>query len=89
MQVVRHLVSQGLLASDQIRENEDGNISLNIDKDLLREALSSGVAFQVTGCKGCNRPFYNERPRGPMYNYPRRLTEEEVLRAIEETNLVA
>jgi biotin synthase len=88
IQVVRQLVSQGLLASDQIRASEDGSISIEIEDDKIREALSSGVAFQVTGCKGCNRPFYNERPRGPMYNYPRRLTEEEVLRAIEETNLV-
>lgn len=89
MQVVRQLGSQGLLASDQIRENENGQISLDVEKDVLRETLSSGVAFQVTGCKGCNRPFYNESPRGPMYNYPRRLTEEEVLSAIEETDLVA
>jgi len=89
VQVVRQLVSQNLLTSDQIRENENGQISLEIEDKVLREALSSGVAFQVTGCKGCNRPFYNERPRGPMYNYPRRLTEDEVLRAIEETNLVA
>ncbi len=88
MQVVRQLVVEGLISSDQIQENEDGQISLAIDEDLIREALSSGVAFQVTGCKGCNRPFYNERPRGPMYNYPRSLTEEEVSRAIEETNLV-
>ncbi|OLS31006.1 MAG: Biotin synthase [Candidatus Thorarchaeota archaeon AB_25] len=88
IQVVRQLVFQGLLASDQIRASEDGSISIEIEDEKIREALSSGVAFQVTGCKGCNRPFYNERPRGPMYNYPRRLTEEEVLRAIEETNLV-
>ena len=89
MQIVRQLVVEGHLSSDQIQENEDGHISLDIEEDMLREALSSGVAFQVTGCKGCNRPFYNERPRGPMYNYPRCLTEEEVLRAIEDTNLVA
>jgi biotin synthase-related radical SAM superfamily protein len=89
IQVVRHLVSQGYLVSDQIRENEEGQISIDIDEDTLREALSSGVAFQVTGCKGCNRPFYNERPRGPMYNYPRGLTKEEVLQAIKETNWVA
>jgi biotin synthase len=88
IQVVRQLVSQGLLKPEQIRESEDGIISLDIDTDKIRESLSSGVAFQVTGCKGCNRPFYNERPRGPMYNYPRRLSEEEVRSAIEDTNLV-
>ncbi|MFX1560585.1 MAG: radical SAM protein [Promethearchaeota archaeon] len=88
IQVVRHLVFQGLIKPEQIRENTDGTISLDIDSSQIRESLSSGVAFQVTGCKGCNRPFYNERPRGPMYNYPRRLSEEEVRRAIEEANLV-
>lgn len=88
IQVVRHLISQGLLKSDQIVENPDRSISLEISSDTLRQVLSSGVAFQVTGCKGCNRPFYNERPRGPMYNYHRRLTNEEVLRAIDESNLV-
>jgi len=42
----------------------------------------------VTGCDGCNRPYYNERPRGPMYNYPRPLNKKEVLAAIQETQLV-
>jgi biotin synthase-related radical SAM superfamily protein len=88
IQVVRHLVSKDLLTSAQIHETEDGSILLDIEENKIREALSSGAAFQVTGCKGCNRPFYNERPRGPMYNYPRQLTEDEVLQAINETNLV-
>ncbi len=89
LQVVRQLVSQGTLMSDQILSDLDGRISFDMNEVVLREALSSGVAFQVTGCKGCNRPFYNERPRGPMYNYPRSLTPEEISRAIEETDLVA
>lgn len=89
LQVVRQLVSQGTLGPDQILSDEYGRISLEMTEGALREALSSGVAFQVTGCKGCNRPFYNERPRGPMYNYPRPLTLEEISQAIEETDLVA
>jgi len=88
IQIIRHLVSKGLLNLDQIEEEFDGHISLKMDQLVLREALSSGEAFQVTGCKGCNRPFYNERPRGPMYNFPRSLTQEEIQQAIEETKLV-
>jgi biotin synthase len=34
-------------------------------------------AFETSGCPGCNRPFYNERAKGPWYNYPRPLTREE------------
>jgi len=26
--------------------------------------------FLTSGCPGCNRPFYNESPLGPIYNYP-------------------
>jgi biotin synthase len=88
IQTVRHLVSRGFLSRDQVNESDDGSISLGIDNDHLRQVLSSGEAFQVTGCKGCNRPYYNERPRGPMYNYPSRLTDEQVIRSIEETQLV-
>ena len=88
IQAVRQLVAKGKLLADQIKQDNNGHICLDIDQSLLREALSSGEAFRVTGCKGCNRPFYNERPRGPMYNYPRDLTEEEIQKAIEETHLV-
>jgi len=88
IQAIRHLVSRKELEIDQIGEDANGHISLKIDSSKLREALSSGDAFRVTGCKGCNRPFYNERPRGPMYNYPRSLTEGEIQQAIEESRLV-
>jgi len=88
IQAVRHLVSRKELNVDQIEEEANGHISIKIDSEKLRETLSSGEAFRVTGCKGCNRPFYNERPRGPMYNFPRGLTEEEIQKAIEETRLV-
>ncbi len=88
IQAVRHLVSRGLLKKEQVNVLTAGRISLDIDVTSLRQILSSGEAFQVTGCKGCNRPFYNERPRGPMYNYPKHLTEEEILKSIQETQLV-
>lgn len=34
-------------------------------------------AFYTSGCPGCNRPFYNESPRGPLYNIPSRKVLEE------------
>ena len=88
IQVIRHLVSKRKLKLDQIDEDDAGHITITLDSALLSEALSSGEAFRVSGCKGCNRPFYNERPRGPMYNYPRDLTNDEIRKAIEETGLV-
>jgi len=44
----------------------------------------TGEPFRTSGCPDCNRPFYNERPSGPLYNYPRPLTTEEAARAIQD-----
>jgi biotin synthase len=52
-------------------------------------ALLDGEAFCTSGCPGCNRPFYNERPGGPMYNYARPLQPAEVERACAEMDLPA
>jgi biotin synthase len=49
----------------------------------------TGEAFCTAGCPGCNRPFYNERPGGPMYNYPRPLTPAEVEAACSEMALAS
>ena len=52
-----------------------------------REALASGDAFRTAGCSACNRPFYNERPGGTIYNYARPLTRDEAERALVDTGL--
>jgi len=44
------------------------------------------VAFETSGCIDCNRPYYNERPTGPIYNYPRPLTDEEYDEAMALVN---
>jgi len=44
-------------------------------------------AFETWGCSGCNRPFYNESPQGPYYNYPRTLTEAEFSLALKEAKV--
>lgn len=49
--------------------------------------LIGGAPFQTSGCPDCNRPFYNEQPGGPLYNYPRPLTAEETARAIQEMEI--
>ena len=51
---------------------------LGIPEQELSDALSSGTPFLTSGCPDCNRPYYNERPAGPIYNYPRPLTTSEL-----------
>jgi biotin synthase-related radical SAM superfamily protein len=49
-----------------------------ISEEQLLEVIDAGEPFLTSGCPGCNRPYYNERPGGPLYNYPRQLRPEEI-----------
>jgi biotin synthase len=52
--------------------------SYGLTKEALNKIVESGLPFQTSGCPDCNRPYYNEKPSGPIYNYPRKLTEQEI-----------
>jgi biotin synthase len=88
IQILRDLLTRNKITNEQIAYDENGRLKFLVDTIILRESLSSGSAFRVTGCPGCNRPYYNERPRGPMYNFPRPLREEEIVQALTEAGLV-
>jgi len=62
-------------------------VGINLPPEKLAVVLATGKAFETSGCEGCNRPYYNERPGGIMYNYPRSLTLTEIDQALEESGL--
>ena len=83
MQVARYLISNNLARIENLTFSATGQlVSFNLPR--LPEFLADGVAFQTSGCPDCNRPFYNERPGGTMYNYPKALTSQQIETAIEE-----
>lgn len=59
-------------------------ISFGLPEKDLEKYLSEGSVFQTTGCPDCNRPFYNERPGGIIYNYHRALSDHEKIKALDE-----
>lgn len=79
MQAARWLVARGLVRVEQMAFDAAGHL-LHLGGSLP----PTGEPFQTSGCPDCNRPFYNEQPGGPWYNYPRPLTTEEAARAIRE-----
>jgi biotin synthase len=84
IQMALHLMKKGAISLDSIIFDGDGRITgFNIDKDILRDLLIDGSAFQTTGCPNCNRPFYNESVKGHWYNFPRRLRKDEVLQVLK------
>lgn len=78
MQLARRLILSGKVRLEQMEFNAKGEIvDFGVPKETLLEELRSGEAFLTSGCPGCNRPYYNERVSGPIYNFPRPPTEEE------------
>jgi biotin synthase len=42
--------------------------------------ISDAGVFMTSGCPGCNRPYFNERVSGPIFNFPRKPKAEEISR---------
>lgn len=84
VQIGHYLLRRGY--SRSVVRCRDGRI-VGCAAPRLHEVLADGKAFETSGCPDCNRPFYNERPGGVLYNYPRPLTPEEIDMAIRESGL--
>jgi biotin synthase-related radical SAM superfamily protein len=85
VQIARDLLVRDLLNVEDLSFSQNGRVtSLGVQRHELEELLLDGGAFRTSGCPGCNRPYYNEPPRGPFYNYPRPLTADEASSALAE-----
>ncbi|MBS7636381.1 radical SAM protein [Candidatus Bathyarchaeota archaeon] len=88
VQLARHLISNKILRVEAMTFDENGRITcFGVDKQALKQVVSSGEPFRTSGCPDCNRPYYNEKPSGPIYNFPRPLNREEIGKAFEELSL--
>jgi len=95
IQIARHFIVEGLARAEEFvfpsgscKDSPEGRIlGFGLEEHELSDLLKDGRAFQTSGCPGCNRPYYNERPGGPLYNYPRPLTPAEIQEAIQEASL--
>lgn len=86
IQVLNYLLATGLPM--ELTFSPDGRIrDFGYSRSELEGLLSAGTAFRTSGCPGCNRPYYNERPGQTMYNYPRPLTTLEIEKAFAELEL--
>ena len=70
---------KGLVRFEDMRFDDEGKIeSFGITNQRLKQIIEEGTPFLTSGCPDCNRPFYNERPSGPIYNYPEKTSLEEI-----------
>jgi len=78
IQMARHLIASGIARADGMKFQGGRLDDFGVDGATLELAADSGIPFMTSGCPNCNRPFYNESPLGPMYNFPRKPTKEEI-----------
>ena len=74
IQLARWIINEGLGSTNQMKFNGNGGlIDFGIDIEPL---VQIGEPFMTSGCPGrdgkvaCNRPYGNERPSGPIRNFP-------------------
>ncbi|MDH5375615.1 MAG: radical SAM protein [Candidatus Bathyarchaeota archaeon] len=88
VQLARHLIFRGIARYENIRFSEEGCVSdFGVDEERLMQIIQTGEPFHTSGCPNCNRPYYNEKPSGPIYNYPRPLTKKETLQILQELKI--
>lgn len=81
MQAARWLIVHNLARAEAFVYDDAGRLlDYGVPREQLHAALADGSAWRTSGCPDCNRPYYNERPGGPMYNYARPLTADEAAR---------
>jgi len=79
IQLARHLITSGKTRFENMKFNDKQQITdFGTPKTTLHQIIQEGTPFCTSGCPECNRPYYNERPSGPMYNYPRPPTPQEI-----------
>ncbi len=79
IQIARHLVVHKIVRCEEMDFDDKGHIAdFGISKSRLLQTIRSGEPFVTSGCPHCNRPFYNEKPGGPAYNFSEDLTTVEL-----------
>ncbi len=87
VQLAHNLIVHGKTRCENMKFDESERlIDYGVSKRLLQRLIETGTPFLTSGCPGCNRPYYNERPGGPLYNYPRQPLPDEI-RVIKERQI--
>ena len=87
VQLARYLIVKGSVRFEDLKFDYNGKITrFGLPADELKRTIESGKPFLTSGCRNCNRPFYNEKPSGPIYNFPRKPSKEEIQKIKEQFN---
>ncbi len=77
LQLARYLIVHNQARVENMAFDAGKLASINVTPAIVDRAIESGAPFRTSGCPNCNRPMYNERPGGDLYNHPAPLTAAE------------
>jgi biotin synthase-related radical SAM superfamily protein len=79
IQLARHLILRKMSNVHSMVFDEKSQITaFGAESKALMKIVRSGKPFLTSGCPDCNRPYYNEKPSGPIYNYPKKPTKKDL-----------
>lgn len=67
LQLAHYLITSGIKEYEEFIFEEGKIIYDEVDLSNLKQDI-----FITRGCPSCDRPFYNESPKGSIYNFPER-----------------
>lgn len=72
LQLAHYLIKHNMVRAEQMTfdSSERRLIDFGLTPAILTKVIQKGEAFKTAGCPSCNRPFFTERPSGPLYNFP-------------------
>lgn len=88
IQIARYLICNKMEKYEEMKFDEGKIKNFGVNNQFLLQNIKKGDPFLTSGCPSCNRPYYNEKPSGPIYNYPRSLTEEEIIQIIRQLTII-
>jgi len=77
-QLAQYLITHRLAKYSKMTFTDGHLIGFGVPGKNLQNIIETGEPFRTSGCPGCNRPYYNERPGGLIYNYPKKPRPEEI-----------
>jgi biotin synthase-related radical SAM superfamily protein len=84
IQLARYFILHKISRCENMNFDENRLTNFGVNEQTLSKIIETGEPFLTSGCPGCNRPYYNERPGGTMYNYPAKLTQKQVFQVKNE-----
>lgn len=85
LQLARHLIVELGAGGDGFTFDAKGRLEYYpLEEHALGSIVKGGRPFETGGCPGCNRPYFNERVTGSLFNFPYPPSRDEIIRIEEE-----